>query len=46
MTEISENTMMEFPEFDSIKVSTKTFIIVNNINVDLCKLFDLLPITE
>lgn len=36
----------EYPEFDSIPVSTKTFIVMTNIIIDLKKLFDFLPITE
>jgi TATA-box binding protein (TBP) (component of TFIID and TFIIIB) len=37
---------LKFPEFDDIKVSTKTFIIMTNINLNLRKLFDFLPITD
>ena len=35
-----------FPEFDDIKVSTKTFIIMTNLVIDLPKLFDFLPVTD
>lgn len=35
-----------FPVFDSIKVSTKTFIVMTNITLDIDKLFNYLPITE
>lgn len=35
-----------FPEFDDIKVSTKTFIIMTNISLDLKKLFEYLPVTD
>jgi hypothetical protein len=35
-----------FPEFDDIKVSTKTFIAKTNLIIDLKKLFEYLPITE
>jgi TATA-box binding protein (TBP) (component of TFIID and TFIIIB) len=35
-----------YPEFDSIPVSTKTFIVMTNIIIDLKKLFDFLPITD
>ena len=35
-----------FPEFDDIKVSTKTFIAMTNLIIDLKKLFEFLPITE
>lgn len=37
---------LDFPEFEEIKVSTKTFIIMTNITIDIKKLFDFLPITE
>lgn len=35
-----------FPTFDEIPVSTKTFIAMTNLILDLNKLFELLPITE
>lgn len=35
-----------FPEFDDILVSTKTFISMTNLTLDLRKLFDFLPVTE
>lgn len=35
-----------FPEFDDIKVSTKTFIVMTNMMLDIDKLFNFLPITE
>lgn len=35
-----------FPEFDDIKVSTKTFIAMTNLTLDLRKLFVYLPITD
>ena len=35
-----------FPEFDSIKVSTKTFIVTTNMTLDIDKLFNFLPITD
>lgn len=35
-----------FPEFDSIKVSTKTFIVMTNMTLDIDKLFNFLPITD
>jgi len=44
MTTQSKN--LTFPEFDDIKVSTKTFIAMTNLNMDLKKLFEFLPITE
>ena len=37
---------LKFPEFDNIKVSTKTIIAKTNITIDLKKLFDYLPITD
>jgi TATA-box binding protein (TBP) (component of TFIID and TFIIIB) len=35
-----------FPEFDDIKVSTKTFIVMTSITINLKKLFEYLPIVE
>lgn len=35
-----------FPEFDEISVSTRTFISMTNITLDLKKLFDFLPVTD
>jgi hypothetical protein len=35
-----------FPEFDDIKVSTKTFIVKTNITINLEKLFNFLPVTD
>lgn len=35
-----------FPEFEDIKVSTKTFIAMTNIIIDLKKLFEFLPIID
>lgn len=48
MTSLNDktNTDLIFPEFDDIKVSTKTFIIVSNLSIDIDKLFDYLPTTE
>ena len=37
---------LKFPEFNSIKVSTKTFIVMTNLILDIKKIFDFLPITE
>ena len=34
-----------FPNFDDIEVSTKTFTVNTNLNIDLEKLYNLLPIT-
>jgi TATA-box binding protein (TBP) (component of TFIID and TFIIIB) len=35
-----------FSNFDDIKVSTKTFIVMTNLLIDLKKLFEFLPVTE
>ena len=35
-----------FPDFEDIKVSTKTFIVKTNLTIDLKKLYDFLPITD
>jgi len=35
-----------FPVFDTIKVSTKTFIVMTNMTLDIDKLFNFLPITD
>ena len=44
---INNNTNeLVFPEFEDIKVSTKTFIVKTNLTIDLKKLFDFLPITN
>lgn len=43
---MSTEEKLVFPEFDNIKVSTKTFIVMSNLNLDIEKLFDFLPITE
>lgn len=37
---------LNFKKFEDIKVSTKTFIIMTNLEIDIKKLFDFLPITE
>jgi TATA-box binding protein (TBP) (component of TFIID and TFIIIB) len=44
--ESSNLDKLEFPDFDSIKVSTKTFIVVTNITLDIDKLFEYLPYVE
>lgn len=38
--------MTEIKKFEEIPVSTKTFIVTTNINIDIQKLFNFLPITE
>ena len=42
----SNKPELVFPDFDSIPVSTKTFIVMTNIILDINKLFDFLPVTE
>lgn len=37
---------MQDIKFENISVSTKTFIVMTNISIDIQKLFDFLPITE
>jgi TATA-box binding protein (TBP) (component of TFIID and TFIIIB) len=37
---------LSFPKFEDIPVSTKTFVIMMNINIDIYKLYEQLPITE
>ena len=37
---------LKFPDFENIKVSTKTFIAMTNMIIDLKKLFEFLPITD
>ena len=48
MTDIIEplTKQLFFPEFEDIKVSTKTFIIMTNLVINLKNLFEFLPITE
>lgn len=41
-----ENKKLVFPKFEDIKVSTKTFIIMTNIVINLCELYLKLPITN
>ena len=41
----SIDSMLVFPKFDNIKVSTKTFTVSTNINIEIDKLFHILPIT-
>lgn len=37
---------LEYPKFDDIVVSTKTFIVKTNLVIDLKKLFESIPVTE
>jgi len=49
MTEVQKKRTgadLVFPEFDDIKVSTKTFTAMTNLVINLPKLFDFLPITD
>ena len=43
---MTTNKTLNFPEFDDIKVSTKTFIAMTNLKLNLNKLFDFLHVTE
>ena len=40
------NTALIFPKFEDIKVSTKTYTAKTNLNIDLDKLYNFLPITD
>jgi hypothetical protein len=48
MTSLNKKTgdNLKFPEFNDIKVSTKTIIAFTNLIIDLKKLFDFLPVIE
>ena len=46
MNNAKDGSNLVFPDFENIKVSTKTFIAMTNLIIDLKKLFDFLPITE
>ena len=37
---------LQFPAFDDIKVSTKTYTAVTNIEIDIQRLFSVIPITD
>jgi TATA-box binding protein (TBP) (component of TFIID and TFIIIB) len=39
-------TQLDFKKFEDIPVSTKTFIVMTNISIDIQTLFNFLPITE
>lgn len=45
-SKIVSKTDLVFPEFDDILVSTKTFIAMTNLTLDLKKLFEYLPVTD
>ena len=38
--------LLTFPIFEDIKVSTKTFIVMTNMTINIDKLFNFLPITK
>lgn len=42
----SKKSKLEFPDFNSIKVSTKTFIVMTNLILDIDKMFNFLPVTD
>lgn len=42
----SDKNKLEFKKFEDIPVSTKTYIVMTNICLDIKKLFDFLPITN
>jgi TATA-box binding protein (TBP) (component of TFIID and TFIIIB) len=42
----SKAQKLVFPDFKNIKVSTKTFILMTNLNLDIDKMFNIMPITE
>ena len=37
---------LKFPKFEDIPVSTKTFVVMMNVDIDIIKLYEQLPITE
>lgn len=45
LVEKKERKPLVFPKFDDIPVSTKTFIVMTNISIDIRRLFEYLPIT-
>lgn len=42
----TKSKTLVFPEFDDIKVSTKTFIVMTNMTINIKNLFEFLPITD
>lgn len=46
MTPNDDTLKLEYPKFEDIPVSTKTFIVMTNITIDIDRLFAFLPITE
>lgn len=41
-----EEKILIFPDFDDIKVSTKTFTATTNLHINIDKVFEILPITD
>lgn len=41
-----QKTLLQFPKFEDIQVSTKTFIVMTNLIINLEKTFEFLPTTE
>lgn len=46
MNKTAKPKVIEYPKFDDIVVSTKTFIVKTNLVIDLKKLFDSIPVTD
>ena len=46
MSKVEDEKKLAFPDFEDIPVSTKTFIVMTNIVLDIKKLFEFLPITD
>lgn len=44
--ELKEEKTLVFPKFEDIPVSTKTFIVMSNVCLNIKNLYDFLPITE
>lgn len=42
----NEASTLKFPEFDDVEVSTKTFIVMTNLILDINTMFNFLPTTE
>lgn len=45
-TNSNSNKNLVFPDFDDIKVSTKTFTAMTNLDIEIKKLYEKLPVTE
>jgi TATA-box binding protein (TBP) (component of TFIID and TFIIIB) len=45
-TNSNSNKNLVFPDFDDIKVSTKTFTAMTNLNIEIKKIYEKLPVTE